>query len=244
MGPFAVKTGQLVYVNDSSLFSTNPLDNAGGIKRVPEVNLRFFVDHVDPMLQLQSTLFDSTVEAVVNAHTAQFGADPLNLTPEGMLPRFGHGDGVRVVRDLQNIRGCSPYSQDFEGEVIVVQRGECTFLEKLIQGQAANVSGIVVISDDDRPITPSADVESLLALGTMLDDVSMVVVGRPDGDIITAMLDTAELQGAGQVMMAIASSGLPTGKGSEQKKGGGKASDPYRVLYMNGHPILNTRLLI
>ncbi len=249
VGPFAVKTGQVVYVNDSTLFLTSSNNDAGGVRRAPEVNLRFFVDLVDPMFQLQSALFDTTVETVVNAHTSLFGADPVNPTAEGKLPRFGHGDGVRVVRDLQNIYGCSPYGQSYEGEVIIVRRGDCTFLEKLVQGKAANASGVVVISDE-RPITPSADSEDLSAIGDTLDDVSMVVVGRPDGDIISAMLDSAELQGMGQVMMAIASSGFPIqeqekeGKGSEQKKGEGKGPDPHRVLYLNGHPLLNTRLLI
>lgn len=250
VGPFAVKTGQIVYVNDSTLFLTSANDDAGGIRRVPEVNLRFFVDLVDPMFQPQSALFDTTIETVVKAHTSLFGADPVTPTAEGKRPRFGHGDGVRVVRDLQNINGCLPYDQSYEGEVIMVKRGDCTFLEKLVQAKAANASGVVVISDEDHPITPSADAEALGTVGNALDDVSMVVIGRLDGDVISTMLDAAELQGVGQVMMAIASSGFPVpkqekeGTGGEQKKDGGKESDPHRVLYLNGHPLLNTRLLI
>lgn len=163
-------------MNDSSLFITNHKDEVAGIRRVPEVNLRFFVDSMDPMFQTQSSLFDVTTETVVNAHTALFGADPSQPPSAGKSTNFGHGGGVRIIKDPKNPQGCLPYEQSYEGEVLLTRRGDCTFLEKLIQGKAANASGVVVISDEERPVTPSADDEALKAIGDKLDDVSVVVL--------------------------------------------------------------------
>jgi len=255
LGPYAVKTGQLVYINDTELF-ISPLDGKGSIdgggrrrSRLPDVDLRIFLDYTDPLFRQpqQPGLFDGVSETLVPALTAMFGGDPTLTHVEGQPLRFGHGNGVRLVRDGSNTHGCKPFDQTYDGEAIVVLRGECTFLEKLAYGKAAGVSGVLVISNEDKAVNPSADAKDLQAIGDPLDDVVVVVVSQSDGAVVTSLLDTAETFGA-HAMLAVAPLGHPETDDEYLKAGGsGEAShggDSHRVLYLNGHPLQNTRLLV
>lgn len=254
VGPFAVKTGQIVYVNDSDLVFAP----AGGKKalnkplRFPVIDLRIFISYVDPLFQVQPGMYDRNFEDIVIGHTALFGGDPISH-PSGEPIRFGHGEGVRLVMDLENLNGCQPFAQQYDGEALVVYRGECTFLEKLINGKKAGASGVVVIHDEARGVNPSADEGELKSAGVSLDDVAIVVVGRPDGEAILAMMDAAETHGMGHAMLAV----VPTDETMEEPKpeepktaperdrsDRKAASEPARVLYLNGHPLLNTRLMV
>ncbi|CAL1702197.1 unnamed protein product [Somion occarium] len=255
LGPFAVKTGQVVYVNDTDLFlapvdGKSPVDSSGQRPRVPEIDVRIYLHYVDPMFQVQPAIYEGSFETTVTAHTALFGGDPVGQQSHPL--KFGHGEGVRLVRDAENLYGCRPFTQQFEGEAVLVRRGECGFLEKLINGKRAGASGVVVISDEEHGINPSADEKAIKALGESLDDVAIVVIGQGDGEVILSMLDAAEIHGMGHVMLAIASKAEPvTEKGDtrrddrNQSDSNRKAdADPRRVLYLNGHPLLNTRLLV
>ncbi|KAI0786390.1 alpha-mannosidase [Abortiporus biennis] len=248
LGPFSVKSGQIVYVNDSSLFlapfgGKTRIDHNGRPRRVPEVDLRIFLDHVDPMLQVQPGFTESRTETFVVAFTSMFGADPALPQTEDRSIQFGHGEGVRLVRVSENPRGCQLYNRTFEGEALVVYRGECTFLEKLITAKLAGAAGVVVINDEERGVNPAADADAVDAVGDSLDDVVLVVVGRADGAAIVTMLDAAEEGGLGEVKVAIASKGEPVDNSKEQERDGESGSQN-RVLYLNGHPLLNTRLLV
>ncbi|KAJ3559837.1 hypothetical protein NM688_g94 [Phlebia brevispora] len=248
LGPFSVKTGQIVYVNDSSLMlapfnGKMPIDSTGPRHRVPEIDLKLFIDFFDPLLVFQSGMHDIVTEAFVRAFTSTFAGDPV---VRGHSIRFGHGEGVRLVRDDSNPFGCNPYEHEFGGDAIVVLRGECTFLEKLMRAAAADASGVIAISDEDYGVNPSGDNEELQTVKDSLDDVAIVVVDRQDGEVLTAMMDSADMHG-GQVVMIIPpidavpdsrDSGHPT---DDQRT---KAREAHNVLYLNGHPLLNTRLLV
>ncbi len=249
VGPFGVKTGQIVYINDSRLLLAT-VDGETPIKsntqkrlRIPEIELRVYMDYLDPLFHIQAGVHDMTTEASVLASTAMFGGDPAasNL-PAGPI-RFGHGEGVRLVRDSANPYGCLPYVRQFDGEAIVLSRGECTFLEKLTEAALAGASGVIAINDENHGVNPSGDPEELDAVGTSLDDVAIVVVNSQDGRLITSMLDSAEIRGLGQVMMAIAQIGEP-GMENTNELERTKARDGNRVLYLNGHPLVNTRLMV
>lgn len=243
LGPYSVKTGQIVYVNDSHLLLA-PLDGKGPIDeddagpkyRVPEVELRIYVDLLSSsgaVLQLQH---DVPTEAFVSASTATFGA-----------VRFRRGDTVRLVRDPANPFGCLPYKQRYAGEVLVVRRGECTFLDKLFEAAVAGAAGVIAISDEDHSITPSAGVDELSAVGDVIDDVAIVVVNRADGEVLTAMLNAADTFGVGQVMAVVtpAESAAHGGASSLSPEAARqKARDGNRILYLNGHPLVNTRLMV
>ncbi|KAI0334796.1 alpha-mannosidase [Cubamyces sp. BRFM 1775] len=268
LGPYAVKTGQKIYINDTQLV-LSPVDGSGkqgataAKPRVPEVELRLYLDYVDPLLQLQGPgMHDVITEATVVAATAMFGGDPVaprhssssSSTDKPPL-RFGHGDGVRVVRFSDNHLGCASYTQRLDGEAIVVARGECTFLEKLTHAQRAGASGVVVLGDEDRHINPSADAEELAAAGPEINDVAIVVLQRGDAQLVEDMLESAERHGLGEVKLVVEpwDDGLVETERSTDDKGDraeknrsreGKLGDTPRVLYLNNHPLINTRLLV
>ncbi|OSX60455.1 glycoside hydrolase family 47 protein [Postia placenta MAD-698-R-SB12] len=244
LGPYAVKTGQLVYVSDPDLGVT-PVDaKAGSSSRIPDVDLRFYVDHVDPLSHLRPGMHEMTTEVFVTASTALFGGDPTVPPPvPGQPPlKFGHGEGVRVTREPTNSYGCLPYSRVFEGDAVLVQRGKCTFLEKLVGARTAGASGVVVVSDEELMINPSAGAEELAGFESTIKDAVVVVLKHSAGEAVTNMLDAAEQMGFGHVMVAVEPEAQPATNDRGELKNASR--DMNRVLYLNGHPLLNTRLMV
>ena len=250
-----MKTGQKIYFNDSTL----AIPPVGGkiqtsSKRPPEVGLRLYLDYVDPMLQLGDPgspgMQDVITETTVVAATALFAGDPTADPP--LRFGHGHGDGVRVVRFPDNPLGCTAYNEVlFDNEAIVVNRGDCTFLEKLIFAQRAGASGVVVLGDEEQHINPSAEKGELDAAGPQLNEVAVVVLRKSDADMVTQMLDAAERLGLGTVKLVVEPSGGLAEHHGEKDERAQKESqkklpeeEPIRVLYLNNHPLLNTRLLV
>ncbi|EPS95376.1 hypothetical protein FOMPIDRAFT_146232 [Fomitopsis schrenkii] len=250
LGPFAVKTGQVVYVNDPGLVLA-PLDVHGALDRVStrrssEVGLRFHLQYTDPLFHIQTGFnADGPTELFATASTALFGADPNAPVPvDGTSPiRFGHGEGVRLVRAPDNPLGCKPYARTFAGDAVFVYRGECTFLEKLVHARRAGASGVVVISDEDLHINPSAEAADLDGVEELVSDAVAVVLRRPVGEAVTAMMAAAEERGVGQVVVQVepdADMGVDVDVETDENA----PRDVVRMLYINGHPLVNTRLLV
>ncbi|KAI0649989.1 alpha-mannosidase [Trametes meyenii] len=257
LGPYAVKTGQKIYFNDSSLV----LAPVGGTPaqgatapgpRVPEVELRLYLDYVDPLLQLNGPgLHDVVTETVVVAATAMFAGDPV-APADGATLRFGRGEGVRVVRFPDNPLGCAPYTKTLDGAAVVVSRGDCTFLEKLVLAQKAGGSGVLVLGDEEIHINPSAGAQELAAAGPEINEVAIVVLRRQDAEFVENMLDAVEQHGLGEVKLVLepwddgpAKPNKPSETVKEADKARGRTlEDVQRVLYLNNHPLLNTRLLV
>ncbi|TFK55771.1 alpha-mannosidase [Heliocybe sulcata] len=254
LGPHAVRSGQLVYINDSELLLAavdvvGPVDDhTGRRRRSADVQLRFFVEAVDPTLVGQLAMPDLIQEAIVTAYTATFGADPKAPLEDGRPIRFGHGDGVRVVQDHTNLLGCRPYTHKHDDDALLVHRGECTFLEKLLHAQAAGASGVVVISDDELPLNPSATQHEIDAAGGSIEEVAIVVLQRSAGQSILDILEYTNVHGLGQLMVAVDPEGssIPVEgqRSTQQERVLRLQDDTTRVLYLNGHPLLNTRLMV
>ncbi|KAF9247222.1 glycoside hydrolase family 47 protein [Melanogaster broomeanus] len=241
LGPHAVRTGQLVYVNDTALFS--PEDETKAL-RTPDVRLRIFLDTVDPLLQAGPGMLEMDADFHVTAHTASFGADLTSLSERANPLHFGRDEGVRIQRDKTNLLGCKPFDQDFHGDAVLLWRGGCTFLEKLINARNAGASGAIVISEEDLPINPSATAEEIEAAGN-LDDVALVLLSHTAGKSLAAMVQAGGMFGYGQVLFSIDAEGWSSGAGTaEGRLNHEMAGQTMNVLYINGHPLLNTRLLV
>ncbi|KAI0829418.1 alpha-mannosidase [Trametes gibbosa] len=255
LGPYAVKTGQKIYFNDSQLVLA-PLGIQSGSPanpRTPEVQLRLYLDYVDPLLQLQGPgMHDVITEIVIPAATAMFAGDPAAPSSQGEHPlRFGHGDGVHVVRASDNPLGCAPYMEDLDGAAVVVTRGECTFLEKLIFAQDAGASGVVVLGNEEQHINPSADADELADAGPGINEVAIVVLRQADAQLVADMLDSVEHYGLGEIRLVVepldgghVGANQPADEHRGEDVGRAKSEDPPRVLYLNNHPLINTRLLV
>lgn len=237
VGPHSVRTGQLVYINDTALLIS---EDEFKIPRIPDVRLRIFLDTMDPMLPARPGMLELNAEFHVTAHTATFGAD---VTKAGSLKSliFGRAEGVRIRRDSTNPLGCQPFDQDFTGDTVFVWRGGCTFLEKLIYARDAGASGVIVVNTEDTPINPSATSDEVAAAGEV-DDVALVLLPHRAGKNIAAMLDASGLFGYGNVLFSIDPEGW-SGRPKVDKEDDQGVQMPH-VLYINGHPLLNTRLLV
>ena len=254
VGPHAVRTGQIVYVNDTSLALIPVKDKAAVDQervrksRQPDIQLRLHIDYVDPMFHVQAGATECPSEAHVTAYTAFFGAD-LTVAPHpNQEPvRFGHHEGVRLTRDPNNPLGCSPYDESFEGKALLVQRGDCTFLEKLVMAKSAGASGVVIAGDEELGINPSAAAAEVAAAGDV-SDVALVALKRSAGQLVTSMLDSTEACGMGDVILVIDPEGysrttlLPDETPADPQTH--NPVDHGRVLYVDGHPLLNTRLVV
>lgn len=237
-------TGQKVYINDSALaMALDHVKDKQTERRHVGVQLRIFIDFVDPSSYISSVARGLVSDAVFTASTGLFAGDPsVPHPPNGKPLRFGQGEGVGLVRDQENPIGCQEYKQTFADEAIVVHRGECTFLEKLMRAHEAGASGIVVINDSDMGINPSANEEDLQEIGDSLDDVAVVVLRESDGHQVLSMLDAAEDQHAGRLVLALESMQYDTASVEHKWIQEDFVEDP--VLYINGHALLNTKLLI
>ena len=143
------------------------------------------------------------------------------------------------------------------GAVVVVQRGTCTFLEKLVHAYRANARGVIVISDVETPINPTAERYEIDQFADVaFGDPVLLVVTKSAGDVISRVMDTADAQGLAEVYVALdlevrakrADTSEPVGNSEridEQRTSGSSAREiQSKVLYLNGHPLLNTVLLI
>jgi len=160
--------------------------------------------------------------------------------------RIDHAGGVPVYRDDSNTYGCLPYGQPFQDVVVLIHRGECTFLEKFLQAKAAGAAGVLVISDEEVALNPTADPKDLEAAGD-LGDVGLIVLTPQMGQLVHDMLDSTEERG-GQVMLQLDPERLPSpsdsAEVSQQQERQRPQEKVHKILYLNGHPLLNTRLLI
>ncbi|KAG1892556.1 glycoside hydrolase family 47 protein [Suillus subluteus] len=236
LGPHAVRTGQMVYVNDSALWG--PLSDPRPTYRRQDVQLRIFLDTFDPALAAQPGASSFNGETYVMAYTAQFGGDLAALDGSDAL-RFGYWEGTEVQRDKSNPLGCKPYEINFDGNAVLVHRGECTFLEKLVYAQDAGASGVIVVSDEDTPINPSASPAEIAAAGD-ISNVALVLLPYTVGKSITAMVDAAGMFGYGHVMFAVDAEAQAWTEGVIDPT----PEESGKILYINGYPLLNTRLMI
>ena len=228
----------MVYVNDSSIFRNAPKSDLKGAIRDPTVEVRFFLDAADDVCRVDNSLSELPSEILVSGHTGLFGGD-LSIIPKPSQPpsHFRHPNGVLVARDNNNLNGCAPYGQPYNLTALLVNRGECTFLEKLLHARAAGAAGVFVISDEDFGINPSAEEDELLLAGD-LNDVAILVLTNFDGQLVNDMMDSAESDGIGKLRVTLQNRSLGEDMGSADK------GDTNRVLYLNGHPLLNTKLLV
>jgi len=250
VGPHFVRAGQLVFVDDQRLIGTSDTPVTAP-NRVPVINLQFSIKDIDPMFQVQAGATEGSVEATLLANTALFGADPSLPGSDREQTRFVHRDGVRLVQDPSNQYGCDPYERSFLHEVLLVDRGECTFLKKLLTAKDAGASGVIVINSDDTRVTPSIDDDERAEVGNLADDVVLVVLTKTAGKTVTDMISRAQGFGVGQVMFTVDPESMQVAPRRKRTKVDTSSNvmdklkdDIHKVLYLNGHALVNTRLVV
>jgi mannosidase alpha-like ER degradation enhancer 1 len=118
-----------------------------------------------------------------------------------------------------------------------------------VNARAASASAVIVISDDNFAINPTANADDLEAAGD-LSDAAVIVLPRKTGEVLEDMLFAIGKLGATEIRISVdteRSEGhgeeleRPQSVGKDNKD---KDKETTRVLYINGHPLLNTRLLV
>jgi ER degradation enhancer, mannosidase alpha-like 1 len=252
VGHYAVRPGQVVYINDSSIFFTPGedmnMDQDELHHRDAEIRLRIFSSNINPKLQVQNSNLDSQViDLSLTAYSALFGTDLSHAVehPTMESPRIRSSEGVVVRQDPKNVRGCNSYKKPYPDSVLLVHRGDCTFLEKLVKAREASAAGVIVISSEDTPINPTASREEL-ALAGDLSDVGLLLLTNTVGQAFENVLVASKQLHSGEIMVALertqdGESVEDTGDTVDKKT---EVKDLNRNLYINGHPLINTRLLI
>ncbi|KAJ7744523.1 alpha mannosidase-like protein [Mycena maculata] len=243
LGHYDVRAGHIVYINDSAIFSPTPRDTSQEIiihdQRPLDLPLRFFIQSTNPLdapVGLQDLL--NMMDISTLGYSALFGPE-LGVTASGDEPplRINDQSGVPVYEDPFNIYGCQPYVETLKDAVVLTHRGECTFLEKLLHAKTAGAAGVLVISDEDAALNPTADEADLEAAGD-LGDVGLIVLSPETGKLVSEMLASTVERG-GQVKLQLTLS-LPAEISQEAEK----PFDSNVRLHLNGHLLSNTRVLV
>lgn len=210
--------------------------------RDAEIRVRIFSSNTNP------TSNNQIIDLSLTAYSAQFGADLSHAVTYSTneFPRIRNSEGVVIRRDPENLLGCNSYKESYRDNMLLVHRGDCTFLEKLVKARDASAAGVIVISSVDTPINPSASREELALVGD-LSDVGLLLLTNTVGQAFENVLVASEKLYSRGLMLALDhtqdegsvedTEDTPVDKKTEEK-------DLNRNLYINGHPLINTRLLI
>jgi mannosidase alpha-like ER degradation enhancer 1 len=250
VGHYSVRPGHTVYINDSNIFRTPEKD--GNVPqrelhhREQQVQLRIFSDadirFATPGSESISFSRD-VMDLSVTGYTADFGAD-LSLphilnalsTPP---PSIVRPEGVPIRHEDLNRHGCLPFEHSYPDSALIVHRGKCTFLEKLLYARAASASAVIIISDNNLPISPTADADDLEAAGD-LSDAAVIVLPKETGEALENMLIVTSILGSAEIRVSVDTKMQRSHSAGKDQGDKGTA----RVLYVNGHPLINTRLLV
>ncbi|KIJ56728.1 glycoside hydrolase family 47 protein [Sphaerobolus stellatus SS14] len=247
LGPFRVKTGQKVYLNDTS-FHVEPITPViKEIEREIDITLRFSLQVGDASSLLGVAVDTFEREIMIVGHTALFGGDPTIGGKENdtsnVIP-FGGPNPLLLVQPIpENIYGCLPYSQAIQpGSVLFVQRGDCTFIQKLRMAKAAGAAGVIVASDSEDPINPTADPGEKKIAQENLSDVALVVVTRSVAQMIYQLLEIASSAPGVQLHTVVVHQENPPNQ--SRPTSSDRVPSGARHLYVNGKPLINVELLV
>jgi len=246
LGHYPVRPGHTVYINDTTLNLSEELPPDSTART--DVHLRLYVDATAPTVaspSLHGIVHDLGKVLTVKGYTALFGASLSTFPVDVYAPptRFTSQAGLPVFRDHDNVRGCDPYKRTYPGSLLFVERGDCTFLDKLLRAQEASAAGVLVMSQDEGIINPTASLKDVPP-DADISDVALVYLPHKTGKEISDLLDVAENHGDAQVMVTIDLEAESTTSDKELPERNQEAPSENRLLYINGLPLLNTRLLV
>ena len=123
-----------------------------------------------------------------------------------------------------------------------MHRGHCTFLEKLVKARAASAIAIIIISDEETAINPTANVDEITAAGD-INDCAVLLLPKNTGESFEQMVIVGEDLRM-QIMLAVEPKPLEDETSGQHPIESEVEKDPNRILYINGLPLINTRLLV
>lgn len=264
VGHVDVRAGTKVYFNDSSIFEKG----ASHISHRPTaVPITFYLkaledDHLLFNDANPGTSYMGRSESLsAKAWTSTFGLDPRDAylssdqssDPESLpSPTFSR-QGSRLVHFSENGYGCDPFldpSGRIKGSMVLVKRGECYFIDKLAHARQAGAVGAIVWHEDDEYVQPSAEPEDFQRLDGIIEGATLLVIGSTEAQRIGSMLSFEDDQdGKVEVWVRLddqwqedidlfgVEGAWPPDQPTKTQSTVG------RMLYVNGHALVNTMLL-
>jgi mannosidase alpha-like ER degradation enhancer 1 len=245
VGHHSVRPGHTVYINDSNIFHTAEEDaNPPQIERELQVQLRIFSPNMELASRASKIISSGVVDVSVTGYTASFGADlSLSHILNASSMSIALPEGVPIRHEDLNRHGCIPFARSYPDSALMVRRGQCTFLEKLLYARAASASVVIIISDDNRATNPTADADELEAAGD-LSGAAVILLPKKTGEALEDMLIATSKLGTTEIRISV-DANRSEGHGDELERSHvEKDEETSRVLYINGHPLINTRLLV
>lgn len=195
-----------------------------------------------------------TSEFVVEADTADFGEDPniLRVPSGNSFNKTISQKGAPLVRFPQNRYGCSPYSDPsgrINGSMVFVERGDCLFIEKLAYARRAGALGILVWHNTEEHFNPSAEEGDLEQYGEAIKGGIILVVPSLAATLIQSRLRLEDEDPTKTVVMVRVEKHWPAELLGDEPSGEPQTiptktkQTSGRILYINGHAMMNTELL-
>ncbi len=214
---------------------------------------------MDPLLFSVDSPFNGAIRVVRSIPDNAYGCDdyPPNVLHDPLAahpyPKTADEEGKGTSPPASSPSPPPPPSSSSSPHlapaVLFVRRGECTFLRKVITAKRANFAGVIVWNEGEgsesggggKLVSPSVDKGEEEWARREVWDVSVVVVGKEDGEVLNEMLNVLEREDddAG-------SSGWEVVVGVKGKGNGGKQWNEYSLptqLYINGLALRNTILV-
>ena len=107
-------------------------------------------------IRVEDSAFDGPIEATFGPFRTLVPAEGL-AAPAAYV---GQGCPTRQGRDGAGL-AADPYLTDPGGRVAIVDRGECSFIDKAIRAQAAGAVALVVVDEAVAPVRPDGDVQAV-----------------------------------------------------------------------------------
>ncbi|KAG8882772.1 alpha mannosidase-like protein [Tulasnella sp. 332] len=252
------------------------------LHRERQVPLRFSVEQLDTKAEPTRDLDLAILEPLIaTGVTANFGQHPVKELGQkdwvANTPRFGRGwPALPLIQPPSyNKHGCKPHigsptseeepytdpdspflPRPYEGAVLLLERGGCTFFEMLDLASLAGASGIVITSEGYVTPTLLPEEEQFQTAQLYLSHVGLVVVsGAQNVKALEGLVDASKRNDF-QVMVGIEADAPELEVTSEEKKPAVvipldkremhtslRKTIPSRPLYINNKRVRNSVLL-
>ncbi|KAJ6634826.1 ER degradation-enhancing alpha-mannosidase-like protein 3 [Pseudolycoriella hygida] len=137
---------------------------------------------VSQLTELQAVFFSTGKEDGIEV----IMAGPSHFSPElvgenSVRQKVVYAEPIKLCSELQN-------AIEVKGRILIVERGECTFVEKARKAQAAQAIAVIVI--DNVPGSTSKDLPMFAMSGDGISDVTIpvVFVFRKDAEVLHAAI--------------------------------------------------------
>ncbi|KAG9034693.1 alpha mannosidase-like protein [Tulasnella sp. JGI-2019a] len=260
------------------------LDAVHQLHRERLVPLRFSLERSYAKgVPASQSILSAPKDLLTDGITANFGNHPAKEMKHAdwvaTTPRFGRGwPSLPLARPpAYNEYGCrahtsstvyeeelyydndSPFlPRPYEGMVVLLKRGECTFFEKLDLASMAGASGIVITSDE--PVTPTLlpEEDQFQTAQMYLSHVGLVIVsGAQNVEVLEKMVDLSQTSSSGMQVMVHVEADAPVAEVVKEEKKPAivvpldkremhaslRKQIPSRPLYINNKRVKNSVLL-